>query len=113
MNAEAVRALRHYARATGQDERKVRRLYDRTPKNHREAMLVDMRASMFSEELFHWRGELTQKEAADILDTPLQTYRNWEQGENTPNRHAVKLLRQIMQQNPQKRRKDPNAPAIN
>jgi DNA-binding transcriptional regulator YiaG len=40
----------------------------------------------FSDELRQWREwrKMLQKEAADALRVPLDTYRQWEQGQSTP-----------------------------
>ncbi len=38
----------------------------------------------FAEELKKWRGKLLQKEAAEILKVPLDSYRAWEYGNREP-----------------------------
>lgn len=38
----------------------------------------------FAEELRAWRGKLLQKEAAEILKVPLDTYRGWEHSQREP-----------------------------
>lgn len=99
MNAATTRALRHFARNTNAPFPKIKRAYERLSSPEKTRMLSEIRVAKFSEEVFQWRGSLTQKEAADILDTPLQTYRNWEQGWNVPGRHAIKHLREKMAEN--------------
>lgn len=50
----------------------------------------------FSERLREWRGKRLQKEAAAALQVALSTYRNWEQGMNTPNEMARRWLEERM-----------------
>ena len=38
----------------------------------------------FADELRTWRGKILQKEAADVLKVPLDTYRAWEHGQREP-----------------------------
>jgi hypothetical protein len=44
----------------------------------------------FAQELKSWRGKLLQKEAADILKVPLDTYRAWEHGQHEPKEVVTK-----------------------
>lgn len=49
---------------------------------------------MFSEDLKNERklAELTQKEAAQVLDVPLKTLQAWEQGVRTPPAYLRKMI---------------------
>jgi DNA-binding transcriptional regulator YiaG len=51
----------------------------------------------FAEELRAWRGKRLQKQAADVLAVPLDTYRSWEHGQNEPRETAPKseILRRM------------------
>jgi hypothetical protein len=50
----------------------------------------------FGEELRMWRGRRLQKEAADILDIPIGTYRKYEYNQRTPNRYAIIEIKRRM-----------------
>ena len=49
----------------------------------------------FKDELRTWRGTLLQKEAADRLDVPLDTYRAWENGKGEP--HKTPSMNEILE----------------
>lgn len=51
---------------------------------------------LLKNQLREWRGSLRQKEAADILDLPLPTYRKYEYGKRTPNKLAMAELQRRM-----------------
>lgn len=50
--------------------------------------------------LKEWRGhlELTQEQAAELLTTPVKTYRNYEQGARTPRGLARNALLQKLRE---------------
>lgn len=50
----------------------------------------------FSDELKKWRGSDLQKNACDVFGVPIDTYRKWEQGVNTPIGAALKYVRLVM-----------------
>ncbi len=57
----------------------------------------------FAAELRTWRGKRLQKEAADILGVPLDTYRGWEYESSKPSEApSMCEIRQRMSENPQK-----------
>jgi DNA-binding transcriptional regulator YiaG len=51
----------------------------------------------FSDDLRKWRGKLLQKEAADVLKVPLDTYRAWEHGQSEPSEapNKAEILRRM------------------
>lgn len=52
----------------------------------------------FRTKLRTWRGKATQDGAANALDVPVATYRNWEQGRREPSVHVQSALLRIMKQ---------------
>jgi len=61
----------------------------------------------FGEELREWRAEhdLTQEEAAGVLEVKLNTYQEWEQGRNKP--YQIDLVRKVMRLAAPRRRRKP------
>jgi hypothetical protein len=51
----------------------------------------------FAEELKKWRGNMAQKNACDLFEVPLVTYKAWESGVREPKELAKKQIRFIMQ----------------
>jgi len=49
-----------------------------------------------SKELKQWRGELGQKQAADILDVKFKTYQAWELGSRKPTKTSEKQIRRLL-----------------
>lgn len=49
-----------------------------------------------NQRLKNWRGEQLQKTAADIMQVPLPTYRNWEYGANVPGFIAMKEIDRVI-----------------
>jgi hypothetical protein len=56
-------------------------------------------ATLFKDRLREWRGKRRQKEAAEILNVPLGTYRTWEYGKRTPRLYLVPIFEGIMAAN--------------
>lgn len=54
-------------------------------------------AELLKDRLLQMRGKLRQKEMAELLDLPLQTYRKYELGKRTPNKLAMPELERRMQ----------------
>lgn len=55
---------------------------------------------LFKDLLKQWRGSRLQKEAADLLDIPLGTYRKWEYGKRTPTKITLAQVEQRMAAHP-------------
>ena len=47
-----------------------------------------------------WRGTLTQKEAAAVLDVPASTFRAWEYGKRQPKKESAVEYERRMEQHP-------------
>lgn len=62
-------------------------------------MNTDLSNMPFKMELRRWRKKRTQSVAASLLGVPLDTYRNWEQGRNTPSLLAMVSVLVIMGKN--------------
>lgn len=86
MNGRTARALRKFATITGLPYSEAKHYWNRSPRNvratYRKQVLEEI--GKFSEQLKMWRGELTQKEAADKLGVPFETYRGWEYKKHFP-----------------------------
>lgn len=52
---------------------------------------------LFKARLRDWRGQRTQKLAANSLDLPLATYQNWEQGRREPPAQVQSAMLRTMQ----------------
>ena len=47
-----------------------------------------------------WRGKLTQKEAAAVLDVPASTFRAWEYGKRQPKKASAQEYERRMSAHP-------------
>ena len=54
----------------------------------------------WSKRVRDWRGRLTQKEAAAILDIPASTFRAWEYGKRHPKKASAQEFERRMVEHP-------------
>lgn len=57
-------------------------------------------AILWKDRVREWRGKLTQKEAADILDVPATTLRAWEYGKRQPKKASAQEFERRMETHP-------------
>jgi DNA-binding transcriptional regulator YiaG len=98
MNARISKLLRSYARITEQPLSKVKREWLITPSDKRGEVADVMRCGVWSSQLRGWRKkcDLIQKEAADRLNVPIDTYRGWESMNSTPPKFVRMALERLM-----------------
>lgn len=65
-------------------------------KHHKFLELFHGPGYYLTDRLKKWRGELTQKEAADLLGVSVSTYCNWEYGINKPSVLAMREVDRII-----------------
>jgi len=86
MNGKTAKAIRRFAALKGLPYANAKLLWKKTPRPvraiYRHQIIQEIHD--FAHQLKRWRGHLTQKQAADKLDVPFDTYRNWEYRKNTP-----------------------------
>jgi DNA-binding XRE family transcriptional regulator len=98
VNAKVSKLLKSYSRCTGEPLNDVKREWNSTPRNKRGAVRLSMESGIWSNQLRDWRKlhSLQQKEAADALTCPYDTYRSWESMKRTPPRFVQISLTHYM-----------------
>ncbi len=100
MNGKTAKAIRRFATKLGLPYAEAKKKWKQTPwpirHIYRQQILQEIRDFAFR--LKRWRGHKTQKEAADLLGVPFDTYVNWEYSRNYPSGPTLAEIERRMAQ---------------
>lgn len=98
MNAKVFKLLRSYSRCSEIELTKVKQEWLSTPRSERGKVRTTMESGIWSNQLRDWQKQhgLLQKQAADKLNVPEDTYRGWMSMKRTPARHVRIALLTMM-----------------
>lgn len=90
MNGRTAKLLRKYALNSDEPLATVKREWYSTPHNKRGAVRAAMRSGLWAGTLRRWQlsVNLVQKQAAEKLEVPFETYRDWCDGDCEPSKLA-------------------------
>lgn len=98
VNARTAKLLRRYSTLSGEPIAAVKREWKgSTPSERRDARQA-MLAGLWAGKVRAWqkRMEYIQKQAADALKVPFETYRDWCDGDHEPHKIAREAITQLM-----------------
>jgi DNA-binding transcriptional regulator YiaG len=99
MNQKTAKLLRKFSRISGETLPNIKRRWLASPPKRRSEVRAQMKSSLWQTKCGEWREKmgLELKNVPDVLPIPLDTWKNWEYGRNTPGRWVRQHISDLME----------------
>lgn len=100
MNQKTAKLLRKFSRVSGETLPNIKRRWLSSPPKRRAQVRTQMISSLWQTTCQEWREKmgLELKNVPDVIPVPLDTWKNWEYGRNTPSKIARDSVMYFMEQ---------------